>query len=283
MWRFLFLLLCGYVVWGTAATAQDIGRPYGPFDAIAEGTRNSELRRLSLIDSQLDTVDRLRAGIVPVAQPRAWLRDPGVAAVVPYGRRGILGLRPQGYIVVRRAPVVANRPIFVPPSPPGALGGGLLANDPASAPIRQPIGHQSLQTGLNRWEYRPLYADDDRWLDETHREIERNLGLAGTTRDLRGTRSGDRAAVEPEELPMPGDAAEASRDRRPANDLGEARDIARSANFAADQKEPKLRDNVRVPPPPEPDPPQPQSNVRARSDEPRGPALGDPASGRREF
>lgn len=31
---------------------------------------------------------------------------------------------------------------------------------PQSERVRQPIGHQSGQTGPNRWNYRPLYAED---------------------------------------------------------------------------------------------------------------------------
>src|ERR1700691_5701948 len=31
---------------------------------------------------------------------------------------------------------------------------------PAPARVRQPIGHISSQTGPNRWEYHPIYAED---------------------------------------------------------------------------------------------------------------------------
>ena len=31
---------------------------------------------------------------------------------------------------------------------------------PDPAPVRQPIGHISTQTGPNRWEYHPIYAED---------------------------------------------------------------------------------------------------------------------------
>ena len=88
---------------------------------------------------------------------------------------------------------------------------------------RQPIGHESLQTGPNRWEYRPLYAEDDGRLDEIHGQIERELrpdgeapspqrdGVVGRTTG----RATDRAStIGPEELPVPRDDA-ITRDARP--------------------------------------------------------------------
>ena len=176
MWRILIKLLAltGAVAAGNSAFGQATREPYGPFDAIAEGARNSELRRLSLIDSQLDTIDARRSLIVPIAQPRG-LWGPNVAAVFPYGRRGILGLRPRGYVVVRRSPVVVDRRTYgLEGSPPG-FSYGAYTNDPYGQSARQPIGHESLQTGPNRWEYRPLYAEDDGRLDEIHGQIEREL------------------------------------------------------------------------------------------------------------
>jgi hypothetical protein len=95
MWRILISLLAltAVLTHGKITLCQAPPEPYGPFDAIAEGARNSELRRLSMIDSQLDSVDALRA--LRVGQPRGlWGSD--VAAVYAYGRRGILGLRPRG-------------------------------------------------------------------------------------------------------------------------------------------------------------------------------------------
>jgi hypothetical protein len=304
MWRILItlLILTGAVAAGKTTLGQAPREPYGPFDAIAEGTRNNESRRLSLIDAQLDTVDAL--GALRLAQfRRPW--GPDVAAVYPYGRRGILGLRPRGYVVVRRAPAVAYRGAYLTPPPPPDVGYNLYGGDPAGQPVRQPIGHESLQTGPNRWEYRPLYAGDDGRLDEMHGQIERNLrpdeSELGSDREGavgRNTRrAGDRAATgEPEELPVPRD--DVARDARPpAPARGQARDIARSAAFAEQRNDRATRRqtgdanlrNLRPPPPPRPDPAAqpitaPEKRAPVNDDaELRGPLLQNPATGTREF
>ncbi|MEX2139725.1 MAG: hypothetical protein WD894_10720 [Pirellulales bacterium] len=256
-----------------AASAQEPQRPYGPFDAIAEGTERSEAQRLSLIGAQLETVDQLR--LTQVAGPRAFSRDPGVAAVYPYGRRGILGLRPRGYIVVRRPPTVAYRRSYAVEPPRYDFDYDTDAYAIRQT-VRQPIGHELLRTGPNRWEYRPLYAQDDRQLDETHREIERNLRpladddgaeRTGYFREDRRPRGASRAAV-PEELPEPQDpdnGGTLTKNDAASPRRGEARDIA--------------RDN-RVPPPPQPDPPD---QPRKDDVELRGPLLQNPSTGAREF
>jgi hypothetical protein len=296
MWRALLAIsMTAAVMFGTAASAQEPQRPYGPFDAISEGAERSEAQRLSLIDSQLDTVDQLR--LAQVAGPRTLLRDPGVAAVYPYGRRGILGLRPRGYIVVRRAPSVPSaayrRSYAVEPQ----YDRGYDAYGfPIRQAVRQPIGHELLRTGPNRWEYRPLYAEDDRRLDETHFEIERNLRplaeydgaeRTGYATEERRPMGASRAAA-PEELPEPQDlhnGGKLTKSDRAAPRRGEARDIARDG-----VDDPTKRTNV--PPPPQPDPPnQPRNSTGAPkpSSEPaddnelRGPLLQNPSTGAREF
>jgi len=299
------------------AIAQETREPYGPFDAIAEGTANSEARRLSLIDSQLDTVDQLRPVTVPVSvrgRRVYYARNPDVAAVYAHGRRGVLGIRPRGYVVVRRAPAVVygRSSIAAPPlyELEGAYGYDLRD-------VRQPIGHESLQTGRNRWEYRPLYADDDR-LDDIHRGIERELDpqRASYNRDeaqddapsvRRRSAARQAAASEPEELPLPADEDPPDAPRR---DRGGARDIAREPTTAREdqdarepvgQDQPGERRRTSVPPPPEPDPPdQPTASARRKStasddrakkpaqppdanEDIRGPLLPDPSNGPREF
>jgi hypothetical protein len=310
MWRILITLpaLTFAVALDNPALGQDARQPYGPFDAIAEGTRNSELRNLSLIDSQLDAVDQLRSGVVSVAQPRVLLGGPGVA-VIPYGRRGILGLRPQGYVVMRRAPVVAyRRPYVLEPPPPPLPPDNYRPYVDES--VRQPLGHESLQTGPNRWEYRPLYADDDRRLDEIHRDIERDLRLEDDVQadNAAGQRRLNQPAVasEPEELPVPREAADESPKARSAPPVrGQARDIARTRpasarpETTASPSASQQRPGVRVPPPPQPDPAiQPpnslgkpeegnrrddQTKKPAGDPELRGPLLQNPATGAREF
>jgi hypothetical protein len=295
------------------APAQELRTPYGPYDAIADGVRSNESRNLSLIDGQLDHVDRLRSLTVPVAGPRVFAGDPRIVGVYPYGRRGILGLRPQGYVVVRRTPVVVyRRTVVAPPTPLSPYESGDLYGYGLRESSRQPIGHESLQTGSDRWEYRPLYADDDR-LDEMHREIERNLRPSDEAGDeprsgfVRGfdRRAAARipAANEPEELPTPDDVERPARrvNSRQAVGRAMARDIARDEEPAASADNADDRGDSRVPPPPQPDPPEqlPESGGhtnsaanedRAKSksakpgnDELRGPLLQNPSSGTREF
>ena len=301
MWRTLFALsMTGAVVLGRATSAQESRRPYGPFDAIAEGAERSETQRLSLIESQLDTVDQLR--LTQVAAPRIRLRDPGVA-VYPYGRRGILGLRPRGYVVVRRPPVVVYRPNYAIEAPP--YDSEYDSYGYSRQTVRQPIGHELLRTGPNRWEYRPLYADDDRRLDEAHRDIERNLRpLAGDERPAQAgyatqeRRAGDPSrASAPEELPEPQDLddRELTKNGRPSPGRGEARDIAREGadrpiRRASVQQLPDPPRNTRTLPPPQPDPPdQPRKDTSAEKQQPaaddelRGPLLQNPSTGAREF
>jgi hypothetical protein len=302
MWKILsaFAVTAIALVAVTAA-AQELRRPYGPFDAIAEGTERSESQRRSLIASQLDTVDQLR--LAQVVRPRTFFRDPNVTAVYPYGRRGLFGLRPRGYVVVRRAPSPTYRRSYDEATgqyDPRYDGYDELV--PRS--VRQPIGHEQLQTGPNRWEYRPLYADDDREFDEIHREIERDLqppdddGRAERTGYATPERRTMRAPQvnTPEELPEPPEPANGgaiANDERALPRRGQARDIARDAI-----DHPPQRSNVtgsiangrdkRPPPPPRPDPPDqaiksapPQKP--AEETELRGPLLKDPASGVREF
>lgn len=315
MWRILItsLVLAAALACGETTFGQAPREPYGPFDAIAEGARNSELQRRSAIDAQLDTVDALRT--LRLAQAPVLLGRPDVA-VYPYGRRGIFGLRPRGYVVVRRTPAVVygDRSAPEPPPPPAGYEDrfyGGYSSGSMGTTVRQPIGHESLQTGPNRWEYRPLYADDDRALDSMHGEIEQNLLPAGQADQApsgppRRADSPD-AAGDLEELPVPSDEPQ-PRQARPAPPArGQARDIARSAAFSGDRNDPAIkrgsaddnRVNRRAPPPPRPDPPgQPTTapkNTASKNTAPnkppppagdaelRGPLLQNPSTGTREF
>jgi hypothetical protein len=179
-----------------------------------------------------------------------------------------------------------------PPQPPPEAGYSLYAADPRGQSARQPIGHQSLQTGPNRWEYRPLFADDDGRFDEIHGLIERDLRPGGDVfpsdrGDSIGSDTGGAnsrtAASGPEELPIPSDDAVAREAPPAAPRRGQARDIARSgtarsgtarsgtarsgtarsAAFAEERNDAATRHQVgdagnrnrRAPPPPRPDPP----------------------------
>jgi hypothetical protein len=298
MWRILItpLVLAGAVVCGQTTLGQALRNPYGPFDAIAEGARNSELQRLSVIDAQLDTVDLLRA---LRTQPRVLLSRPDMA-VFPYGRRGILGLRPRGYVVVRRSPIVVSRSGLEPPPPPAGYEDRVYGGYSDSA-VRQPIGHESRQTGPNRWEYRPLYADDDRALDSIHSEIEGNLRPADRAdpAPIEPPRrvNGSDAAGDPEELPVPSDDAQPRQARSAPPVRGQARDIARSAAFSGERRDSPTkhgarddnRVNRRAPPPPQPDPPRQPTAAPTKAPpaiedaELRGPLLQNPSTGTREF
>jgi hypothetical protein len=315
MWQRLisFASIIAVTALCTTASGEGPQKPYGPYDAIAEGTRNSEAQRLSLIDSQLDQMDRLRSLTVPVVGGRFLLGEPGVVGVYRYGRRGLLGIRPQCYIVLRRAPSVEYGRVYAPPPPPAEPTIDFYGNSPRVS-VRQPIGHESLQTAPDRWEYRPLYADDERF-DAMHREIERNLRLpeddiatdiGGFSRNPSSRAAFDQQEAEPEELPEPR-RSNFPDVRHDAVGRGEARDIARQTrpNHGNDNA-PQTRDDVSprrttVPPPPRPDPPeQPASRVRLDNAEPkrakspeqgkqpsneplRGPLLRNPATGTREF
>jgi hypothetical protein len=302
MWRILSAFVVTAIAWvATTAAAQELRRPYGPFDAIAEGTARSESQRRSIIASQLDTVDQLR--LSQVAGPRTLFRDPNVTAVYPYGRRGIFGLRPRGYIVVRRPPIPRSQRSYAPESPqyePRYDG----YDYSASPTVRQPIGHEQLQTGPDRWEYRPLYADSDRDLDERDGQVERNLrppaddGYAertGYATPRRQPRSAP-PVNSPEELPEPPEAVNGgaiTQNDRTSPRRGQARDIARDelddrpqrANVAGSIANGR---NNRPPPPPRPDPldqpkNSPPQKQPAEDNELRGPLLKDPASGVHEF
>ena len=51
---------------------------------------------------------------------------------------------------------------YLDPYLPGPAVGPLV--EPYSRPwetLRQPVGHRSIQTAPNRWEYRPIYADEE--------------------------------------------------------------------------------------------------------------------------
>jgi hypothetical protein len=49
---------------------------------------------------------------------------------------------------------------FYDPFEPWPAISGDIWGYPLNERVRQPIGHQSHQTGSNRWNYRPLYAED---------------------------------------------------------------------------------------------------------------------------
>jgi hypothetical protein len=310
MWQASLVLTAALIP--TAAFAQEANRTYGPFDAIAEGASRNNARGLALIGSQLQTVNQLRL----TAGPRTFFRDPSVSAVYAYGRRGIFGLRPRGYVVVRRTPATPYRGSYNFPPLYGA------SEDPSAYAtwngVRQPIGHQLSQTGPNRWEYRPLYADDDLAFDEMHRQIERELRPPGENESA--TRAGYAADAArplsnaatgdvPEELPEPLEQRPDEKAADRATFRGGARDIARQAPEDRGQRfngqaAAMQRPESRVPPPPQPDPPdQPKNAVtpaHPRSEaakkpaatnarpaqshqELRGPILQDPATGAREF
>jgi hypothetical protein len=175
-----------------------------------------------------------------------------------------------------------------------------------------------LQTGPNRWEYRPLYAEDDPAFDEMHRQIERELRPPMVNESATRARYAADAAPPlsnaatgdgPEELPEPLEQRpdEKAADRATFRDG--ARDIARQAGEIRGQSSngPAAtieRPENRVPPAPQPDPPdQPRSAATPakpsseRANEPdlttakpplatqelRGPILQDPTTGAREF
>jgi hypothetical protein len=158
-----------------------------------------------------------------------------------------------------------------------------------------------LQTGPNRWEYRPLYADDDGALDSMHSEIERNLRPADDANQLPSEpprrSDGPDASGDPEELPVPSDEPQQQQVRRAPPARGQARDIARSAAFSGERNDAatkpgngdEFRGNRRAPPPPRPDPPRqpataPNKPLPATDEaELRGPVLQNPSTGTREF
>ena len=107
MWRILInlLALTGAVAAGNSAFGQSEREPYGPFDAVAEGARNSELRRLSLIDSQLDTID---ARLVDRAH-RAAARTVGPQRRGGFPLRASRHPRPAAARICRRAAVAGRR------------------------------------------------------------------------------------------------------------------------------------------------------------------------------
>jgi hypothetical protein len=208
-------------------------------------------------------------------------RDPNVEGVYAYGRRGLLGRRPAGYIVVRRAPVYRQADVFSVSPPPVPYPPGDYGYSSRTAG-RQPIGHFSGQTGPNRWEYRPLY-DDDVESDVAHDEVERSRLAdeeydrdvpsvirrpAESERDAPLTRplpsEGRGEDSEPEELPPPRETQERRQPVRRASTAGAARDIARDEARDAPLTRPlplegrgvsdeRTRRRVNVPPPPVPD------------------------------
>lgn len=189
MTRIVLLSLGFMVVAASLAPAQALRRPYGAFDAIEEGTANNEARRLQAIGSQLDTNDRLRSLVTDVRRPRVVAVPDRNTHVYAYGRRGILGLRPQGYVVVRRQLAPAPpRMVRLVPSPP------VYDDYPYRDFARQPVGHESVQTGPRTWEYWPLYEgnlarDDAGFAEPGYRSVQTDRRLNGRRDDTRVLRS----------------------------------------------------------------------------------------------
>jgi hypothetical protein len=134
-----------------AATPTFIARPYDGLTAGAEAYLNAEANRRQDIARQLYHVEQLTwsIGLPNRSNGAVFYRDPAsLDSWYAYGR-------PSGAAYGRRLGW-PSADVFEPwPRVPGDIFGY-----PDPAPIRQPIGHISTQTGPNRWEYHPLYAED---------------------------------------------------------------------------------------------------------------------------
>jgi hypothetical protein len=135
----------------TIAVPAVLNRPYDGLTAGAEAYLNAEAQRRQNIARQLDHVERITwsLGLPNRSDGVVWYRDPpSLDYVYAYGQ-------PVGAAYVRR-PAGPLFDVFEPwPRVPGDIFGY-----PDPAPIRQPLGHISTQTGPNRWEYHPIYAED---------------------------------------------------------------------------------------------------------------------------
>ncbi len=128
-----------------------LNRPYDGLSAGAEAYLNAEAQRRQNIARQLGHVEQLTwsLGLPNRTDGVVWYRDPpSLDYWYAYGR-------PAAALYSRRL-VAGSADVFEPwPRVPGDIFGY-----PDPAPVRQPIGHISSQTGPNRWEYHPIYAED---------------------------------------------------------------------------------------------------------------------------
>jgi hypothetical protein len=128
-----------------------VNRPYDGLTAGAEAYLDAEAQRRQNIARQLGHVEQLTwsLGLPNRTDGVVWYRDPpSLDYWYAYGR-------PAGALYSRRL-AAASADVFEPwPRLPGDIFGY-----PDPAPVRQPIGHISSQTGPNRWEYHPIYAED---------------------------------------------------------------------------------------------------------------------------
>jgi hypothetical protein len=238
------------------------------------------------------------ATVTPVVGRRAILRNPNPAAVLPFGRRGLLGLRPQGYVIIGRAPAtVYRRDLAVPPP----AGFGYRLDDAPLPPLAPSIAGRPSGMDYDLWPAQASF-EDDQWLDQTHRQIERSLRPSSDANRNDVVRSYAPGPIvetgEPEELPLPAQPGATPANRATSATAGQARDIARPRESGDLDRQPS---QAQVPPPPQPDPPnQPTSTLGGNSSVTRpapvsapdakaqpqnsgGPLLQDPNTGAGEF
>lgn len=132
------------------AAAQD-APPYGGLEAATDSLAPHEAQRQDNINRQLQTIDQLQwwrglpprgAGVYVERYP------PSLDYIYVTGRRGLFG----GY---RERVYFGTSDIFTPwPYVPGDIWSPI---DDRS--VRQPIGQRQIQTGPNRWESHPVYAE----------------------------------------------------------------------------------------------------------------------------
>lgn len=144
------VLFCGVGLVSAVAHGQipTVARPYDGLTAGAEAYRNAEVIRRQNIARQLNHVDLLKwyNGLPNRSDGVVLYRDPpSLDYWYAYGR---------GPTVQSETGPATDR-FEAWPRVPGDIFGY-----PEIPTARQPIGHISTQTGPNRWEYHPIYAED---------------------------------------------------------------------------------------------------------------------------
>lgn len=143
-WKaFLLLVLMAS---GTLHSGEPV-RPFSPFDASAEAAARSDLRHRQALKLQLNTIEQMKwySGFGASGFGAPYFRSPpSLDYIYAHPRWNQYGSSVPAYGVFEPWPYV-----------PGDIWGYRW-----NATVRQPIGRREVQTGPNRWESHPVYADE---------------------------------------------------------------------------------------------------------------------------
>lgn len=148
------VVLAGAVWTGTAAA--QTARPYDGIDAGLDAYNRAEEQRRFTIGQQRELNEELRARSYLPPGPVIYY---GPTVGYAYSRRSLGYSRRLPYGYGRYEERVVARPIVPAVVWPNRYYGINSYTYPFKLPVRQPIGQQQTQTGPNRWESHPVYAE----------------------------------------------------------------------------------------------------------------------------